>query len=153
VIRLVRDGDRCRIELVGFLGNTLFGVYRRACEAHGVRARKVDGKWLSTCALVDVPALKAALQAGGVAVEVDAGLAQALTLKAAAIRTDQAEPFFRIASVLESFFTYTVKDGDTLSLIANLFGLTVSEVKGANGRRIQDPNVIVVGQVLIIPEQ
>ena len=55
--------------------------------------------------------------------------------------------------VLESFFTYTVKDGDTLSLIANLFGLTVSEVKGANGRRIQDPNVIVVGQVLIIPEQ
>jgi len=55
--------------------------------------------------------------------------------------------------VLESFFTYTVKDGDTLSLIANFFGLTVSEVKGANGRRIQDPNVIVVGQVLIIPEQ
>jgi hypothetical protein len=55
--------------------------------------------------------------------------------------------------VLESFFTYTVQEGDTLSLIANLFGLSVAEVKGANGRRIQDPNVIVVGQVLIIPEQ
>jgi hypothetical protein len=55
--------------------------------------------------------------------------------------------------LLESFFTYTVKDGDTLSLIANQFGLTVEEVKGANGRRIEDPNVIVVGQVLIIPEQ
>ena len=99
MIRLVRDGDRCRIELVGFLGNTLFGVYRRACEAHGVRARKVDGKWLSTCALVDVPALKAALQAGGVAVEVDAGLAQALTLKAAAIRTDVAAADGRAATV------------------------------------------------------
>ena len=55
--------------------------------------------------------------------------------------------------VLESFFTYTVKEGDTLSLIANAFGLTLDEVKGANGRRIQDPNVIVVGQVLIIPQQ
>ena len=55
--------------------------------------------------------------------------------------------------VLESFFSYTVKEGDTLSLIADLFGLTLVDVKGANGRRIQDPNVIVVGQVLIIPEQ
>lgn len=55
--------------------------------------------------------------------------------------------------LLESFFTYTVKEGDTLSLIANLFGLTIVDVKGANGRRIDDPNVIVVGQVLIIPEQ
>ena len=55
--------------------------------------------------------------------------------------------------LLESFFIYTVKEGDTLSLIANLFGLTVVDVKGANGRRIDDPNVIVVGQVLIIPEQ
>ena len=54
--------------------------------------------------------------------------------------------------LLQSFFTYTVQDGDTLSAIANLFGLSVAEVKGANGRRISDPNVISVGQVLIIPE-
>jgi hypothetical protein len=54
--------------------------------------------------------------------------------------------------LLQSFFTYTVQDGDTLSAIANLFGLSIAEVKGANGRRISDPNVISVGQVLIIPE-
>ena len=54
--------------------------------------------------------------------------------------------------LLQNFFTYTVQDGDTLSAIANLFGLSVAEVKGANGRRINDPNVISVGQVLIIPE-
>ena len=55
--------------------------------------------------------------------------------------------------LLQSFFTYTVQDGDTLSAIANLFGLSIAEVKGANGRRISDPNVISVGQVLIIPEE
>jgi hypothetical protein len=55
--------------------------------------------------------------------------------------------------LLQSFFTYTVQDGDTLSAIANFFGLSIAEVKGANGRRIEDPNVITVGQVLIIPEE
>jgi hypothetical protein len=54
--------------------------------------------------------------------------------------------------LLQSFFTYTVQDGDTLSAIANFFGLSIAEVKGANGRRIEDPNVISVGQVLIIPD-
>jgi formylglycine-generating enzyme required for sulfatase activity len=53
--------------------------------------------------------------------------------------------------LLQMFSTYTVKDGDTLSAIANLFGLSIDEVKGANGRRITDPNVISVGQILIIP--
>jgi LysM repeat protein len=37
-------------------------------------------------------------------------------------------------------------------LIADSFGLSIDVLKGANGRRIQDPNVIVAGQVLIIPE-
>ena len=53
--------------------------------------------------------------------------------------------------LLQRFSTYTVKDGDTLSAIANLYGLSIDEVKGANGRRITDPNVISVGQILIIP--
>jgi len=53
--------------------------------------------------------------------------------------------------LLRVYTTYTVKEGDTLSLIADQFGLTVEEIKGANGRRISDPNVIVAGQVLIIP--
>jgi hypothetical protein len=54
--------------------------------------------------------------------------------------------------LLERFSTYTVKEGETLSLIADSFGLSIDVLKGANGRRIQDPNVIVAGQVLIIPE-
>ena len=54
--------------------------------------------------------------------------------------------------LLQSFSTYAVKDGDTLSAIANFFGLSIGELKGANGRRISDPNVISVGQILIIPE-
>lgn len=99
MIKLVRDGDRARVELVGFLGNTLFGAYRRACEGHGVRSRKVDGTWISTCALADVPGLRDALQAGGFAVEVAADLAQALTAKATAVRTDVAAARSRAAEV------------------------------------------------------
>jgi hypothetical protein len=53
--------------------------------------------------------------------------------------------------LLQNFFTYAVQDGDTLSAIANLFGLSVAEVKGANGRKITDSNVIRAGWVLIIP--
>lgn len=55
--------------------------------------------------------------------------------------------------LLESFTTYTVQEGETLSGIANQLGLSVADLKGANGRRIEDPNVITAGQVLIIPER
>ena len=44
---------------------------------------------------------------------------------------------------------YTVVDGDTLSSIAQLFGVTVEDIVTANG--LTDPTAISVGQVLIIP--
>jgi LysM repeat protein len=45
--------------------------------------------------------------------------------------------------------TYTVAEGDTLAAIADQFGTSVSALQQANG--IDDPDEIVVGQVLIIP--
>lgn len=45
--------------------------------------------------------------------------------------------------------TYTVVEGDTLALIAQRFGTTVEALQAANG--IEDPNQIVIGQVLVIP--
>jgi nucleoid-associated protein YgaU len=45
--------------------------------------------------------------------------------------------------------TYTVAEGDTLAAIAQRFGSTVEAISAANG--IDDPNQIVVGQVLVIP--
>jgi murein DD-endopeptidase MepM/ murein hydrolase activator NlpD len=45
--------------------------------------------------------------------------------------------------------TYVIQPGDSLSVIAGQFGLTVEELAEANG--ISDPNVIKVGQVLVIP--
>ncbi len=54
--------------------------------------------------------------------------------------------------LLQNYSTYAVQEGDTLSAIANSFGLSLAEVKGANGRRITDPNEITAGQILIIPE-
>lgn len=45
--------------------------------------------------------------------------------------------------------TYVVQEGDTLALIAQQFGTSVEALQAANG--IEDPNHIVVGQVLVIP--
>lgn len=46
--------------------------------------------------------------------------------------------------------TYEVQPGDTLGAIANQFGVTVEAIVAAND--IADPDVIDVGQVLVIPE-
>ena len=45
--------------------------------------------------------------------------------------------------------TYTVVQGDTLASIAQRFGTTVAALQSANG--IEDPDEIVIGQVLVIP--
>jgi LysM repeat protein len=45
--------------------------------------------------------------------------------------------------------TYVVQEGDTLALIAQQFGTTVEALQAANG--IEDPNEIVIGDVLVIP--
>ena len=58
--------------------------------------------------------------------------------------TQPAPPTAVVAPV-----TYTVKAGDTLSGIAELFGVTVDEVVRVNN--IADPNAVAEGQVLTIP--
>jgi LysM repeat protein len=46
---------------------------------------------------------------------------------------------------------YVVQPGDTLGEIALIYGLTVGDLVAAND--IEDPNLIIVGQVLAIPER
>lgn len=53
------------------------------------------------------------------------------------------------ASPAPSSTTHVVKFGETLSLIASRYGVTVQALQDANG--LTDPNLIVVGQRLIIP--
>lgn len=45
--------------------------------------------------------------------------------------------------------TYVVQAGDTLALIAQQFGVSVSALQAANG--IADPDEIIIGDVLVIP--
>jgi LysM repeat protein len=45
--------------------------------------------------------------------------------------------------------TYTVREGDSLSGIANRFGVTEKELQKTN--HLSDPNAIYAGQVLVIP--
>ena len=54
-------------------------------------------------------------------------------------------------STTSSYQTYTVKSGDSLSKIAQIFGTTYQELARING--ISDPNKISVGQVLKVPSQ
>jgi len=45
--------------------------------------------------------------------------------------------------------SYTIKEGDTLSSVANAYGLSSSELATYNG--ITDPNSLQIGQVIKIP--
>jgi LysM repeat protein len=45
--------------------------------------------------------------------------------------------------------TYVVQSGDTLAAIAVRFGTSVEAIQAANG--IADTDVILIGQVLVIP--
>jgi len=55
-----------------------------------------------------------------------------------------------VASPSPAVMTYTVQAGDTLAKIAAEFGVTVDEIVEAND--IEDPSLINVGQVLVIPQ-
>jgi len=47
--------------------------------------------------------------------------------------------------------TYVVQSGDTMSRIAGRFGITLQSLIDANSETIPDPNLLRVGDVLIIP--
>ena len=53
-------------------------------------------------------------------------------------------------SSTQSYITYTIVSGDTLTKIANKFGTTYQELARING--ISNPNLIKVGQVIKVPK-
>jgi len=67
--------------------------------------------------------------------------------------TPAAEPAAPAATTSSSAGTYTVQSGDTLSKIADAQGVDGGweELWAANRDTVPDPNVIQVGQVLVIP--
>lgn len=56
---------------------------------------------------------------------------------------------FQIPTGHPDYFTYTVRPGDTLWGLSQRYGTTVSALVSLNG--IQNPNLIYVGQTLMIP--
>ena len=55
-------------------------------------------------------------------------------------------------NTLLNFVTHTVTEGDTVSSIAAQYEISEAALMGANGRTITDPRLIVIGQVIIIPQ-
>jgi murein DD-endopeptidase MepM/ murein hydrolase activator NlpD len=62
-----------------------------------------------------------------------------------------AEP--RVGSPISgsAFQAYTVRAGDTLTRIANAFGLSISTLYWANSSNVADPQLVKIGQTLMIP--
>jgi len=50
-----------------------------------------------------------------------------------------------------AFLAYTVRAGDTLSRIANAFGLSVTTLYWANSINVPDPQLVKIGQIMKIP--
>lgn len=63
--------------------------------------------------------------------------------------TDTPPPATAVPTPAPTPRTYVVAEGDTLGSIAQQFGTTAEAIQAGNG--IQDPNVITIGQVLVIP--
>jgi hypothetical protein len=57
-----------------------------------------------------------------------------------------------IEDTLVQFTTHTVANGENLSDIATLYNVTQADILAANGKSIDDPNVIRVGQTIVIPQ-
>ena len=53
---------------------------------------------------------------------------------------------------LEQFTMHTVITGETLNAVAQRYGVTEEAILAANGKDIDNPNVIRAGQTIIIPE-
>ncbi len=57
-----------------------------------------------------------------------------------------------INDALDQFTMHTVISGETLNAVAQIYNVTQAEILAANGKAIDNPNVIRVGQTIIIPE-
>jgi len=66
------------------------------------------------------------------------------------LRIGGGVPLVTTPSPAAEVITYTIQAGDTLGKIAAEFGVTVEEIVEAND--IEDPSLINVGQVLVIPQ-
>ncbi len=62
-----------------------------------------------------------------------------------------AQPRVGTAIPGSAFLAYTVRAGDTLSRIANAFGLSVTTLYWANSISVPDPQLVKIGQIMKIP--
>lgn len=73
-----------------------------------------------------------------------------LTLPLPTIQTPPQTTTSTTKTAASSTKTYTVTQGDSISSIANKYGVTVDAIKAINPQ-LTNPNLIYVGQVIVIP--
>jgi serine/threonine-protein kinase len=68
------------------------------------------------------------------------------------VDTPTCQGSVRIEDTLVQFTTHTVAEGENLSNIAALYNVTQADILAANGKGIDNPDVIRAGQTIIIPQ-
>ena len=107
------------------------------------------GESLSQIAASYGVSLGALLQANRIADPNAVFPGQALLIPSVADGENSGRPITPIGPPRSGFYYYTVQPGDTLSQIAAWFGVSADYLCEVNG--LWNPNIIYVGQVLIIP--
>ncbi|MFO7697032.1 MAG: LysM peptidoglycan-binding domain-containing protein [Anaerolineae bacterium] len=104
----------------------------------------------------DVPAAQQAYQQAAALVRFDRGMYNAINRRSEEIRQNPPTPVptatprpVPTASPIPTSAIHTVKQGDSLKAIADMYGVSISEIVEIN--TLEDPDALYIGQFLLIP--
>jgi len=64
----------------------------------------------------------------------------------------QLSAIVRLRHAMTRFISHTIREGENLNEIAMRYGVQMTDILYANGRKIKNPNLIRRGQIVIIPQ-
>jgi len=104
----------------------------------------------------DVPAAQQAYQQAAALVRFDRGMYRAINTRSEEIRQNPPTPVptatprpIPTASPIPTSAIHTVKSGDSLQDIADMYGVSISEIVEIN--KLENPDELYIGQFLLIP--
>jgi LysM repeat protein len=69
------------------------------------------------------------------------------------VYTPPSNPGYTVPAPVQTYYSYVIRPGDYLGLIAARFGTSVSALIALNAVSLPDPSLLYVGQTLLIPNK